>query len=68
MFAKIVLVFIVMTADGGQYKDFVGAFDTAEQCESAKKNLKQNISRTFPGDHVAWGACVKPQALSTTSI
>lgn len=64
MFTKFMLVLIVMSADGNQYKDFVGALDTMKECEELRMNvLKQSVAM-FPVDVVVFSACVKPRPLN----
>lgn len=63
MFTKFMLVIIVMSGDGNQYKDFVGALDTMKECEEMRvKVLKQSVAM-FPPDAVVFSACVKPRPL-----
>ena len=60
------LVIILMTLDAGQYRDFVGSFDTVQECEEAKANALRNMMQAFPKDTQMFAACVKPRPLHST--
>lgn len=63
MFAKFVLVIILMAPDGGQYKDFVSVFDSEKECLEAKTSILTELRKAAPTWY-SFAACVKPRALT----
>lgn len=63
MFKFIMLVFIVASPDGAQYKDIVGMFPTMAECQKAEKDIKAFALKTFGPEAVFFSTCVKPRAL-----
>lgn len=63
MLTKFVLIVIVFSADGTQYKDFVDSPATRQECEAKRVKFVHNLKRVFDQSHYVYSACVEPRGL-----
>ena len=67
MFTKIVLIVVFFSADGNGYRDVIGAFDSAKECEAAKAQEIADWRRGDPDAYV-FAICVKPRSVNAVDV